>query len=59
MDVENVLTRADVLIREDASTIWVESRSNKPLNKKEALILERMKRDAGYTGEIVFLPEPV
>lgn len=65
MDVESVLTRADVHIHSDFDdtngglyTTWVVSNSDEPLTRKEAIIIERMKRDAGAKERIVFLPTP-
>lgn len=64
MIVSEVLERASVQITTDVDyktgelTTWFISHSDKPLTKKEAKVLERMKRAAGEKQKIVFLPEP-
>ena len=65
MDIEKVLARADVHSHTDFDdtngglvTTWIISKSDKPLTKEEALVIERMKRNAGSKERIVFLPTP-
>lgn len=65
MDIEEILTKADVHSHTDfydtnggLVTTRISSKSDKPLTKKEAFVIERMKRNAGIKERIVFLPTP-
>lgn len=64
MDVEEVLTRADVVQKEYFSQAYKEpvreiiSRSDKPITRKESLIIREMLLHQGESKRIIFTPDP-